>query len=70
MRPEFALANSGLAPINTITSGGGEVDGARLRETLIGVEGDLSGALECAPADSAVLLLATRGSVTVGAGSG
>ncbi|MDQ3121110.1 MAG: hypothetical protein M3Q59_01075 [Actinomycetota bacterium] len=64
--PGGSTARSG----DTITSGGGEVDGARISETSIGIEGDLAGALECAPADSKVLLLASRGGVAVRAGTG
>lgn len=55
---------------DTISSGGGAVPASGIRETSIGIEGDLADALECAPAHSAVLLLATRGGATVGAGSG
>jgi len=64
--PGGSTARSG----DTITSGGGEVEGARISETSIGIEGDLAGALECAPADSKVLLLASRGGVAVRAGTG
>lgn len=55
---------------DTITAGGGEVDGAGIRETSTGIEGDLAGALECAPGGSKVLLLATRGGVAVRVGTG
>jgi len=64
--PGGRTARSGDA----ITAGGGEVDGARIGETSTGIEGDLAGALECAPGGSKVLLLATRGGVAVRAGTG
>ena len=55
---------------DTITGGGGEVPAARIRETSIRIEGDLTGALKCAPADGKVLILWARGDriSVVGAG--
>ncbi len=55
--PDGRAARSG----DTITGGGGEVVGARIPETSIEIEGDLSRALECAPPGSKVLVLWTRG---------
>lgn len=46
---------------DTITGGGGEVPAARIRETSIRIEGDLTRALKCAPADSIVLVFWARG---------
>ncbi|MGI8479457.1 MAG: hypothetical protein ACR2M2_06330 [Gaiellaceae bacterium] len=46
---------------DTITGGGGEVPAAAIRQTSIRVEGDLTSALECAPAESKVAVLSARG---------
>ncbi len=50
--PDGLTARSG----DTITGGGGEVPAATIGETAIRVEGDLTNALACAPADSKVLV--------------
>ena len=55
--PGGDIARSG----DTITGGGGEIPAARIRETSIRIEGDLTKALACAPADSEVLVLWARG---------
>jgi len=47
---------------DVITGGGGEVQAARIRATAIRIEGELTGALGCAPADSEVVILTARGS--------
>lgn len=46
---------------NVITGSGGEVRAARIRETALRVEGDLTTALSCAPIDSEVVVFTTRG---------
>lgn len=60
--PELHLPN-GLTAISgdTIRGGGGEVPAARIHETAIRIEGDLTSALGCAPAESVVLVLWARG---------
>lgn len=55
--PGGAKARTG----DTIAGAGGEVPGTRIRETKLGLEGDLTSALECAPEDSAVAIFTARG---------
>jgi len=44
-----------------ITGGGGEVPAARIRETSLQIDGDLTNALDCAPIDSKVAVFRARG---------
>jgi hypothetical protein len=55
--PDGLTARSG----DKISGRGGEVPAARIRETSIRIEGDLTRALTCAPADSEVIVFSTRG---------
>lgn len=60
--PELHLPGGDIARSgDTISGGGGEIPAARIRETSIRIEGDLTKALTCAPADSKVLVLWSRG---------
>lgn len=60
--PELHLPHGLEAtPGDVITGGGGAVPTARISETALRIEGDLSAALECAPRESEVVVLTARG---------
>jgi len=46
---------------DVIKGGGGEVPAAAIRETSIGIDGDLTSALSCAPSESEVIVFWARG---------
>ena len=48
-------------PGDTITGGGGELPAAAIRDTALRIDGDLSSALDCAPADSEAVVFTARG---------
>jgi hypothetical protein len=60
--PEIHLPGGQRArPGDTVVGGGGEIPGASIRDTALRIEGDLTHALGCAPADSIVRVFNARG---------
>lgn len=60
--PEIHLPGGlNARPGDVVTGGGGEVPGKTIRDTAIRIEGDLTGALDCASVETAVVVFTARG---------